>query len=203
MKKSIYFFAIAAFGLFSTSVMAQNSTKTFVIDAGHGGFDKGSNNGNIVESEYSLELAQKIQQLAKKKNINVILTRDGNDNLDLQARVDKMHELNPELIISLHLNSSSNKELKGAEVFINKDNTDAYTEKTGAELAQLVSMNSIENRGLKKANFKILRDSKKPTFLIELGFASNLSDAETLKSTHHKNQLAEKIVQFLENYQAI
>ena len=89
------------------------------------------------------------------------MTRDGNDNLDLQARVDKMHELNPELIISLHLNSSSNKELKGAEVFINKDNTDAYTEKTGAELAQLVSMNSIENRGLKKANFKILRDSKK------------------------------------------
>ena len=199
MKKSIYFFAIAGFGLFSTSVMAQNSTKTFVIDAGHGGFDKGSNNGNIVESEYSLELAQKIQQLAKKKNINVILTRDGNDNLDLQARVDKMHELNPELIISLHLNSSSNKELKGAEVFINKDNTDAYTEKTGAELAQLVSMNSIENRGLKKANFKILRDSKKPTFLIELGFASNLSESHTVKIAHHIFLLAYIFVQFLEN----
>ena len=203
MKKSIYFFAIAAFGLFSTSLMAQNSTKTYVIDAGHGGFDKGSNNGNIVESEYSLELAQKIQQLAKKKNINVILTRDGNDNLDLQARVDKMHELNPELVISLHLNNASDRDKKGAEVFIKNDNTDANTEKIGTELAQLVSMNSIENRGLKKANFKILRDSKKPTFLIELGFASNPSDAETLKSAHHKNQLAEKIVQFLENYQAI
>ena len=201
MKKKLYLFAIAS--LFATSTMFAQTAKTFVIDAGHGGFDKGSNNGNIVESEYSLELAQKIQQLAKKKNINVILTRDGNDFLDLQSRVDKMHELNPELVISLHLNNASNKELKGAEVFINKDNTDAYTEKTGAELAQLVSMNSIENRGLKKANFKILRDSKKPTFLIELGFASNLSDAETLKSTHHKNQLAEKIVQFLENYQTI
>ena len=201
MKKKLYLFAIAS--LFATSTMFAQTSKTFVIDAGHGGFDKGSNNGNIVESEYSLELAQKIQQLAKKKNINVILTRDGNDFLDLQSRVDKMHELNPELVISLHLNNASNKELKGAEVFINKDNTDAYTEKTGAELAQLVSMNSIENRGLKKANFKILRDSKKPTFLIELGFASNLSDAETLKSTHHKNQLAEKIVQFLENYQTI
>ena len=201
MKKKLYLFAIAS--LFATSTMFAQTAKTFVIDAGHGGFDKGSNGGNIVESEYSLELAQKIQQLAKKKNINVILTRDGNDNLDLQSRVDKMHELNPELVISLHLNSSSNKELKGAEVFINKDNTDANTEKIGTELAQLVSINSIENRGLKKANFKILRDSKKPTFLIELGFASNPTDAETLKSAYHKNQLAEKIVQFLENYQSI
>ena len=201
MKKKLYLFAIAS--LFATSTMFAQTAKTFVIDAGHGGFDKGSNNGNIVESEYSLELAQKIQQLAKKKNINVILTRDGNDFLDLQSRVDKMHELNPELVISLHLNSSSNKELKGAEVFINKDNTDANTEKIGTELAQLVSINSIENRGLKKANFKILRDSKKPTFLIELGFASNPTDAETLKSAYHKNQLAEKIVQFLENYQSI
>ncbi len=201
MKKKLYLFAIAS--LFATSTMFAQTAKTFVIDAGHGGFDNGSNNGNIVESEYSLELAQKIQQLAKKKNINVILTRDGNDFLDLQSRVNKMHELDPELVISLHLNSASNKELKGAEVFINKDNTDANTEKIGAELAQLVSINSIENRGLKKANFKILRDSKKPTFLIELGFASNPTDAETLKSAYHKNQLAEKIVQFLENYQSI
>ncbi|MDM1042076.1 N-acetylmuramoyl-L-alanine amidase [Empedobacter falsenii] len=201
MKKKLYLFAIAS--LFATSTMFAQTSKTFVIDAGHGGFDKGSNNGNIVESEYSLELAQKIQQLAKKKNINVILTRDGNDFLDLQSRVDKMHELNPELIISLHLNNAMNNSLKGAEVFIKKDNTDSHTEKIGTELAQLVSINSIENRGLKKANFKILRDSKVPTFLIELGFASNPTDAETLKSAYHKNQLAEKIVQFLENYQSI
>ena len=203
MRKCIYFIAIAAFSLFSTSVIAQKTTKTFVIDAGHGGFDKGSNNGNIIESEYSLELAQKIQKLAKKKNINVILTRDENDHLDLQSRVNKMHELNPELVISLHLNSASDRGKSGAEVFIKNDNVDTHTEKIGTELAQLVSINSIENRGLKKANFKILKDSKTPTFLIELGFASNLTDAETLKSTHHKNQLAEKIVQFLENYQAI
>ena len=121
MKKKLYLFAIAS--LFATSTMFAQTAKTFVIDAGHGGFDKGSNNGNIVESEYSLELAQKIQQLAKKKNINVILTRDGNDFLDLQSRVDKMHELNPELIISLHLNNAMNNSLKGAEVFIKKDNT--------------------------------------------------------------------------------
>ena len=70
MKKKLYLLAIAS--LFATSTMFAQTSKTFVIDAGHGGFDKGSNNGNIVESEYSLELAQKIQQLAKKKNINVI-----------------------------------------------------------------------------------------------------------------------------------
>lgn len=133
----------------------------------------------------------------------MILTRTENDFLDLQSRVDKMNELNPDLIISLHLNNAMNKDMKGAEVFIKKDNTDENTEKIGTELAQLISFNSIENRGLKKVNFKILRESNVPTFLIKLGFLSNEHDAETLQSTTYKNQLAEKIVQYLENYQSI
>lgn len=201
MKKKIHFFAIA--GLITTSALFAQNSKTFVIDAGHGGHDVGSKNSVITESEYSLELAQKIQKLAREKNIKVILTRTENDFLDLQSRVDKMNELNPDLIISLHLNNAMNKDMKGAEVFIKKDNTDENTEKIGTELAQLISFNSIENRGLKKANFKILRESNVPTFLIELGFVSNEHDAETLQSTTYKNQLAEKIVQYLENYQSI
>lgn len=201
MKKKLYIFAIAS--LFSTSALFAQSSKTFIIDAGHGGHDVGSKNNVINESEYSLELAQKIQELAKKKNINVVLTRNGNDFMDLQSRVDKMNELNPDLIISLHLNNAMNKDLKGSEVFIKKDNTDEHTEKIGTELAQLISINTIENRGLKKANFKILRDSKVPAFLIELGFVSNKDDADVLNSNLYKNQLAEKIVNYLENYQSI
>ncbi|WP_312312820.1 N-acetylmuramoyl-L-alanine amidase family protein [Empedobacter brevis] len=114
MKKKLYLFAIAS--LFATSTIFAQTPKTFIIDAGHGGHEIGSKNNQINESEYSLEIAQKIQQLAKKKNINVILTRNGNDFLDLQSRVDKINELNPDLVISLHLNSSTSKELKGAEV---------------------------------------------------------------------------------------
>lgn len=201
MRKKLYLILLTSF--FATSALFAQTSKIFVIDAGHGGHDIGSKNNVINESDYSLELAQKIQELAKQKNINVVLTRNGNDFVDLQSRVDKMNEINPDLIISLHLNNAMNKEMKGAEVFINKDNTDQHTEKIGTELAQLVSINSIENRGLKKANFKILRDSKVPAFLIELGFVSNENDAETLKSTIHKNQLAEKIVHYLENYQSI
>ncbi|WP_413532956.1 N-acetylmuramoyl-L-alanine amidase [Empedobacter brevis] len=201
MKKEIYLFAIAS--LFATSAIFAQTSKTFVIDAGHGGFDKGSKNHNIIESEYSLELAKKMQELAKQKNINVILTRDTDDFIDLQSRVDKLQELNPELVISLHLNNAVNKETKGSEVYIKKDNLDARTEKIGTELADLISFDSINNRGLKKGNFKILRESKSPTFLVELGFVSNENDAETLKNTEYKNQLAEKFVQFLENYQSI
>ncbi|MCA4778033.1 N-acetylmuramoyl-L-alanine amidase [Empedobacter stercoris] len=52
--------------ILTSALFAQNS-KTFVIDAGHGGHDVGSKNSVITESEYSLELAQKIQESAKKK----------------------------------------------------------------------------------------------------------------------------------------
>ena len=83
IKKKIYFFEIA--GLITTSALFAQNSKTFVIDAGHGGHDVGSKNSVITESEYSLELAQKIQKLAKEKNIKVILTRTENDFLDLQS----------------------------------------------------------------------------------------------------------------------
>ncbi|WIH98002.1 N-acetylmuramoyl-L-alanine amidase [Empedobacter falsenii] len=83
MKKKIYFFAIA--GLITTSALFAQNSKTFVIDAGHGGHDVESKNSVITESEYSLELAQKIQKLAREKNIKVILTRTENDFLDLQS----------------------------------------------------------------------------------------------------------------------
>ncbi|MFV0148686.1 hypothetical protein OBK08_12050 [Empedobacter falsenii] len=50
MKKKIYFFAIA--GLITTSALFAQNSKTFVIDAGHGGHDVGSKNSVITESEY-------------------------------------------------------------------------------------------------------------------------------------------------------
>lgn len=70
--------------MITTSALFAQNSKTFVIDAGHGGHDVGSKNSVITESEYSLELAQKIQESAKK-NIKVILTRTENDFLDLQS----------------------------------------------------------------------------------------------------------------------
>ena len=84
-----------------------------------------------------------------------------------------------------------------------KNNTDEKTEQIGSDLAELISFNSIENRGLKKQNFRILRDSQVPAFLLELGFASNDKDIEVLKAADYQNQLAEKIVNYLENYKTI
>ena len=71
--------------MITTSALFAQNSKTFVIDAGHGGLDVGSKNSVITESEYSLELAQKIQESAREKNIKVILTRTENDFLDLQS----------------------------------------------------------------------------------------------------------------------
>lgn len=73
MKKKLYLFAIAS--LFATSTIFAQTPKTFIIDAGHGGHEIGSKNNQINESEYSLEIAQKIQQLAKKKEYKCDLNK--------------------------------------------------------------------------------------------------------------------------------
>ncbi|SFN56229.1 N-acetylmuramoyl-L-alanine amidase [Algoriella xinjiangensis] len=203
MKRIIYLLGFMTTSFLTTNLNAQTASKTIVIDAGHGGSDVGSKNNAIVESQFTLEIAKKIQQLAKEKNIEVILTRDEDKIVDFENRLSKINSIKPDLVISLHVNNSQNRTTNGSEVFIYKNNTDEKTAQIGSDLAELISFNSIENRGLKKQNFRILRDSQVPAFLLELGFASNDKDIEVLKAADYQKQLAEKIVNYLENYKTI
>ena len=129
MKRIIYLLGFMTTSFLTTNLNAQTVSKTIVIDAGHGGSDVGSKNNAIVESQFTLEIAKKIQQLAKEKNIEVILTRDEDKIVDFENRLSKINSIKPDLVISLHVNNSQNRTTNGSEVFIYKNNTDEYLNK--------------------------------------------------------------------------
>lgn len=91
-----------------------------VIDAGHGGKDNGTSYGKIKEKNITLEISRKIKNILKQINpqMQVVLTRDSDVFIPLHKRIEKAHEVNAKLFISIHCNSYINdSSVNGTEVY--------------------------------------------------------------------------------------
>ncbi|MDE6656266.1 MAG: N-acetylmuramoyl-L-alanine amidase, partial [Anaeroplasmataceae bacterium] len=95
------------------------------IDPGHGGVDGGATIGNIKESSITLEISKKVKEIFEKNSIQVILTRENDDDLssepfvkreDMLKRVNKINTSNAALALSIHLNKFSIEKYRGAQV---------------------------------------------------------------------------------------
>lgn len=164
------------------------SKKTIIIDAGHGGTDNGASVKGIYEKDINMKVANIIKRLASDRhNIEVILTHDGKTTPSLSDRISIINKINPALMISLHTNSSSDKENNGVEIFV--QNT--YSSKKIAE--RLSSL--FGNVEIKEQNLRILKESKAPSIVLEMGYLSNDKDREYLTSTEGQQEIAHKIFQ--------
>lgn len=165
--------------------------KVVVIDAGHGGTDLGANRNGIYEKEIVLNIAKKIKVLNQNQNLEIILTRDDDSYPSLTDRTGKINELKPDYAISLHINNSPKEttESKGMEVFP-QDNE--VSKKLATKFSE-----KFQDAKIKSANLYILRESKTPTILLELGFMNNPNERNYLASEKGQSETAEKILSFI------
>lgn len=177
-----------------------------VVDAGHGGSDPGKVGVNdALEKDINLALALKLKDLLEKKDIEVVLTRDSDAGLypadatnkkasDMQKRCEIITEADPVFTISLHQNSYTTEDIKGAQVFYYGQS------QKGEELAtilqeSLISRVDPENKRTAKANesYYLLKKTPTPTVIVECGFLSNPAEADLLLDTDYQNKLARAI----------
>lgn len=150
--------------------------KKIVLDAGHGGTDPGAVNGSRHESDDVLKLAKAVKDHLLAQGQTVVMTRSDDVYVSLTARTDKANLEKADLFVSLHRNSFSGSSANGVEIWVY---TTAGAVDTGAStevLEQLVSVGVQNNRGIKKGNYHVLRESNMPSMLVELGFISNPLD---------------------------
>ena len=78
-----------------------------MIDAGHGGIDVGTNGPNgSLEKDLTLDIAKRLQTLASlHSDIDIVLSRSDDSGMSRQGRIDSIAEQNPDLLLSIHLNS--------------------------------------------------------------------------------------------------
>ncbi|MGH1519328.1 N-acetylmuramoyl-L-alanine amidase family protein [Chryseobacterium sp. JK1] len=192
--KAITLFTIS---IFSTAFLSFTpiSKKYIIIDAGHGGNDKGMVVDNIKEKDISLSIAKEIQKLNKNQDkYEIVLTRETDSYPSFSERTEQINKLNPEMVISLHVNGSSQKETssKGTEIYI--QNSDV-SKKLAEKIAQKFETNKVEER-----NLHILRESKAPAVLVEMGYLNNTKDRELLTSEKGQKEIAQKFIDVINEY---
>jgi len=200
LKAGIVLFIFAGVFIITSFSSANNSAPFVVIvDAGHGGRDSGFLN----EKEINLQISRELQALSKDNEVKIILIRDKDQFVSLDDRLNFIKAQKTDLLLSLHCNSSNNKENRGIEVFYAPDGM--FQEKSYDYSKILISqhLTGITNKGeIKTANFKILKDSPQPGVLLELGYITNESDAIRLRDAEQQKLIAANIYAGLQKIKA-
>lgn len=193
--KAIKLFAVSVFSAAFLSFSPVNK-KLIVIDAGHGGNDIGASRNGIYEKEIVLNIGKKIQEFnSVQDKFEVILTRDTDNYSQLSERTALINKLNPEMVISLHMNNSPHQESERYGLEIYTQNTEA-----SQKLAQQISQKFNPCEVLGEKNLHILRESKAPAVLVELGFINNTKDREYLVSEKGQQETAQKFYDIFNEY---
>ena len=158
----------------------------------------GATSGEVMEKEIVANIANKIIELNKDENLEIVLLREEDNFVDLKTRVEKINSLKPNLVISLHVNNSRNVNVNGVEAFVSKENKfyeESYKHAEG--LINKVSNENLAKRDVKEAPLFILKNSNCPAVNLELGFISNEKDREYITSKKGQTELAAQLVKYL------
>jgi N-acetylmuramoyl-L-alanine amidase len=188
-------------------------TITAVIDAGHGGMYAGSDNGNgLYEKNITLSIAQKIKELAKEYNINIIMTRN-NDALvgnaadlkeDLRNRVDIANNAKADIFISIHLNATGEKTtlLSGFDAYISKRNEHPKDRQLATSILNSLKGIYAVNETIQQPQVGIIVLDKNtcPSVCLECGYITNSKDADFIRNKDNQEQVARKILEGIVQY---
>jgi N-acetylmuramoyl-L-alanine amidase len=169
-----------------------------VIDPGHGGKDPGTIGiGSIQEKNIILPVALEVTRILEQQGIKVIMTRDSDYFISLEGRTQMANRAGADLFVSIHANAInlSRPEINGLEVYYFENRRLADT------LQRNILRNvSVSDRGVRKARFYVLRNSKMPSALVELGYLTGSVDSEKLQDPSYRSQMAQAIARGIIEY---
>lgn len=199
--------------------------ETVVLDAGHGGHDRGATNKLGKEKDYTLDVCRRIKKILEARGIKVVMTRDSDVFVPLQRRPKVANAIPNSIFVSVHFNAARTN-ANGFEVFTltprgapstgDKAVTPRhYRNEPGnsvdvpsAALASSVYHAMLGNftefdRGLKRARFAVIRLATVPSILVEGGFVSNSEEAKRIHQPQWREKLAAAIASGIIGYKGL
>ncbi len=173
-----------------------------VIDPGHGGPDPGAIGiGGIRETDVVLEVSKIVKELLSDKGVEVRLTRKNEVDLDLPPRVSIANNTDADVFVSIHANASRGKrrDINGLETFYFRGWRGRLLAKNIQKQILKVSPGSPD-RGVKQGRFYVIKNTRMPAVLVEIGFLTGRLDARRLEKTMHRKRLAYAIAKGILEY---
>lgn len=202
----LIFLSVLSLGYYdlSTNSQANSNGITIVLDAGHGARDGGSiGTLGTVEKEINLRYTLKLKEKLLNAGYRVELTRKTDDPLylqdspnkklsDMKTRMNIIRRANPNLVVSIHMNSFPDKTVSGANTYYRKDDVSG---KIVADLIQS-SLNKYchaKNKLGKIGDYYILNQSYYTAVLVECGFLSNIEEERLLNTDEYCDKFSSAV----------
>jgi N-acetylmuramoyl-L-alanine amidase len=163
------------------------------IDAGHGGTNTGADGVKTGASEkaYTLLFAKALEKYLKKKGVkNIVMTRHSDTTFDNKDRILFMQQQDPDLLISLHLNSSNNAQVQGVSTYYKHI---GFRPLTTAILKRMLELNLNEFGNVGSFNFVFNQPTDFVNSLTEIAFLSNIEDERRIVTPAFHESVARKI----------
>src|SRR5262249_15583177 len=166
-------------------------TTTIVIDAGHGGFDRGGiPRQRVPESMMNLDVAQRLKTVLQSYGYHVVMTRDSDVFIPLGTRVAIANSYRDAIFVCIHFNATGRSSANGIETY--------FYSSQSLPLASAIHYYVAggapsENRGVRRRGFYVLRNTRIPAVLVECGFLTNPTEAQYAQSGAYRQKLADEI----------
>lgn len=198
----------------TNSIIKSDEQITIVVDAGHGGEIPGAlgslNGKNYYEKDINLQIAKRVQSIAERYNVKVIMTREADLQVHQTKRLEIAENSDYDLFLSIHINAQNPKKVgtsfipqtskNGFEVFIGSRNKSTLN--TSSRLANIL----IQSLGTCYKTFPtvkqrmeegvyVLDKPSKPSVIVECGYITNPADLEFMLNETNQEKIAQKILE--------
>ncbi len=165
-----------------------------VLDPGHGGEDPGAVSGQYREKHFNLQVAgAAARYINERYSAAVHLTRITDITAGLGERAAYANELRANLFVSLHTNAGGGTGFESYVYTSAASGTQVYRDRLHDYVARFYALHGIRDRGKKKANFLVLRETNMSAVLLENLFIDNNNDLALLNRPDFIQQLSEYI----------
>ena len=190
--------AMASYSRSITKNVDRDYYKVF-IDPGHGGYDNGAVENGVLEDEINLQISKKIEAKLKAKGVQVKMSRYDDTYLSLTDRTRMANNWGSDIFVSIHQNSATNSSANGIETYYYSSRQDSRELATEIQNDLIQATNGV-NRGVKTANYAVIKTASMSSSLVECGFISNQTEAINLSSSSYQDKVADGIVNGIMDY---
>lgn len=168
-----------------------------IVDAGHGPNTSGkrSPDGRLREFHFNSAVAEEVKKRLLLDGHTIIFSHQPDSDVPLAERIQLANRLQVDLFLSVHANASGStfNAANGIETFIHP-NASPFAKKVAAALQQALILSvKRRDRGVKRADFAVLRDTRMPAVLVECGFMTNREELALLQSDNYRKRCASAI----------
>jgi N-acetylmuramoyl-L-alanine amidase len=187
----VAFLASSSYAAKKSSSGGDGSPITVVIDAGHGGHDRGGIPGQrVAEKDMTLDVALRLSNVLSASGYRVVMTRSTDVFVPLGGRVAIANSYRNAVFVCIHFNATGRSGASGIETyFYSRDSLPLAS----AIHHYVTGGAPSANRGVRRRGYYVLRRTSIPAVLVECGFLTNPTEAAYAQSASYRQKLAEEI----------